>query len=78
MQVNRRQFLQSSLLAGAGLVLSPEKTLSDRKASAFFGIHPFVLNNPEAVFVMRTYIDAKTNSPAIKKAGWILAGQFLV
>jgi len=69
MQVNRRRFLQSSLLAGVGLVLSSGKTFDNKKASELFGIHPFILNNPDSVFVMRTYIDFKTNSPAIKKAG---------
>jgi hypothetical protein len=69
MKVNRRQFLQSTFLAGAGLMISPGKTTGDRKASSLFGIHPFILQNPDAVFVMRTNIDLKTNSAAIKKAG---------
>lgn len=57
------------MLAGAGLVISPDKCLSEEKASTYFGIHPFILMNQDAVFIMKTNVDVKTNSSAIKKAG---------
>lgn len=57
------------MLAGAGLVMSPDNCLCDEKASAYFGIHPFILMNQDAVFIMKTNVDVKTNSSAIKKAG---------
>jgi hypothetical protein len=66
---SRRQFIQSSLLAGAGLILSPSRGFVRKNASSLFGVHPFILQNPEAVFVMRTNINLKTNSSAIKEAG---------
>ena len=69
MPVNRRRFIQSSLIAGAGLMISPSRAFDVKKASSLFGIHPFILQNPDAVFVMQTNIDLKTNSPAIKEAG---------
>jgi hypothetical protein len=69
MHINRRRFVQSSLLAGAGLIISPAKTFGIKNASSLFGIHPFILQNPSAVFVMRTNINLKTNSSAIKEAG---------
>ena len=69
MPINRRLFIQSSLLAGASLFISPARTFSMKKASSLFGVHPFVLQNPDAVFIMRTNINLKTNSSAIKEAG---------
>ena len=69
MPINRRRFVQSSLLAGAGLMISPARSLSMRNASSFFRINPFILQNPEAVFIMQTNVDLKTNSSAIKEAG---------
>ena len=69
MPINRRRFVQSSLLAGAGLIISTAKTFGIKNTSSLFGIHPFILQNPSAVFVMRTNINLKTNSSAIKEAG---------
>jgi hypothetical protein len=69
MTINRRQFVQSSFFVGAGMMIDPFKNIFNRKASSLFGVHPFILQNPEAVFVMRTDIDLKTNSSAIKAAG---------
>ena len=39
------------------------------KPSGYFGVHPFVEQHPEAVFIMRTHVDYKTNSEACKNAG---------
>jgi hypothetical protein len=69
MPVTRRQFVQSTLFAGAGLILGPHKTYSNRTTTSLFGVHPFILQNSDAVFVMQTHVDLKSNSPAIKKAG---------
>lgn len=69
MQIGRRRFIRSSVLAGAGLMLSPDRGFSDEKASDYFGINPFILMDQDAVFIMKTNVDVKTNSTAIKKAG---------
>ena len=69
MSINRRQFVQSSLIAGAGLMMYPFKSFSNTKVSSYFGVHPFILQNPDAVFIMKTNVDLKTNSAAIKGVG---------
>jgi len=69
MTINRRQFVQSSLMAGAGLMLYPFKSYSNPRADSLFGVHPFIIQNPDAVFVMSTNVNMKTNSTAIKGAG---------
>jgi hypothetical protein len=69
MQVNRRQFLQSSMFAGAGLLLTSGKTFNYSKGSSLFGLNPFILQNPDAVFIMQTNVDVKTNSVSIKETG---------
>jgi hypothetical protein len=69
MTITRRQFVQSSLIAGAGIMLGPVKKTLDGTKSSFFGVHPFILQNPDSVFIMKTNVDRKTNSPAIKSAG---------
>jgi len=40
----------------------------------FFKVHPFVENHPEAVFVMKTGVDIKTNSCAILET-WLQFGR---
>lgn len=69
MPVTRRQFVHSSLIAGAGLLLNPLKALNNQSESLLFGINPFILQNPSAVFIMKTNVDVKTNSAAIKSVG---------
>jgi hypothetical protein len=39
------------------------------KPTGHFGVHPFVERHPEAVFIMRTHVDYKTNSTACKRTG---------
>lgn len=69
MKINRRKFVQSTVIAGAGLIMNPLKSFSRQKTPAWFGVHPFILQNQDAVFVMETNVDIKTNSTAIKSAG---------
>jgi len=33
------------------------------------GVHPFIQDNPDAVFIMRTQVDSKTNATALKDVG---------
>jgi hypothetical protein len=68
---NRRDFLKASgLLSGSlGLIGRGSILTAGSKPSGYFGVHPFVEQHPEAVFIMRTYVDYKTNSDACKRAG---------
>jgi hypothetical protein len=69
MKITRRQFVQSSLLAGAGLMISPVKRNFTDAKSSYFSVHPFILQYPDSVFIMKTNVDKKTNSTAMKSAG---------
>lgn len=69
MTLSRRKFVQLSAITGAALVLNPYKIFGRKQASAYFGVNPFILANPDAVFVMRTNVDVKTNSAAKLAAG---------
>ncbi len=67
--MNRREFVHSTLIAGAGLAINPLISSSRTQESLLFGIHPFILQNNGAVFIMKTGVDEKTNSVAIKSTG---------
>jgi len=69
MKIDRRKFVQSSLIAGAGMMFNPFRSFGRQGRSSWFGVHPFIQQNPDAVFVMRTNVNLKTNSAAIKNAG---------
>lgn len=63
----------SSMLAG-GLGLTGSASVfaagsSASRPSGFFGVHPFVEQHPEAVFILRTHVDIKTNSDACRQVG---------
>ncbi len=68
---SRRDFLtSSSLLYGSVGFSRPASVFAaGSKPSGYFGVHPFVERHPEAVFIMRTHVDRKTNSGACKQVG---------
>ncbi len=70
--VTRRDFLKSSAVLTGSLGLigrqAPVYT-AESEPSRYFGVHPFVELHPEAVFILRTHVDYKTNSTACKRAG---------
>jgi hypothetical protein len=69
MKFTRRSFIQSSILTGASLLLNPINRLTEFSKGSLFGVNPFILRNPRAVFIMKTNVDIKTNFSACKKAG---------
>jgi hypothetical protein len=68
---SRRDFLKSSsfVCSSAGLVGPGSIFAAASKPSGYFGVHPFVERHPEAVFILRTHVDYKTNSAACKRVG---------
>jgi len=68
---NRRDFLKTSsvLVGSAGFMRPAAIFAAPVKPSGYFGVHPFVEQHPEAVFIMRTNVDYKTNSAACKEVG---------
>jgi uncharacterized protein (DUF362 family) len=69
MALNRRDFLKASALGALGLAL-PSRVIAARSGlSGRFGVHPFIENHPEAVFIMRTAIRDKMDGPGKHEAG---------
>jgi len=69
--LNRRKFLKTAAAAGGAAAAAPVKSLASRQqdSTGFFGLHDFIENHPEAVFIMKTNVDVKTDSEAIKGVG---------
>ncbi|MHB9029408.1 MAG: DUF362 domain-containing protein [Candidatus Latescibacterota bacterium] len=67
--INRRRFLQSAVAAGGAAPFAPLQALGSRYQSStgFFGLHSFIENHPNSVFIMKTGVDVKTNGAAIKQ-----------
>ncbi len=68
---NRRSFLKSAALTGSALAAGPVKTLASRKqtSAGYFGLHQFIENNPDAVFIMRTNVSDYMNTTEMVDAG---------
>jgi len=69
--VSRRAFFQTaSVLSGSLGMIDPTPVFADAaKSAGYFGVHPFVELHPEAVFILRTHVDRKTNSDACMRVG---------
>ncbi len=66
---SRRQFLSTLSLTGGFLMFDVRGTLRSSVSAEYFGLNEFIENNPDAVFVLRTNVDSKTNGSAIKAVG---------
>ena len=71
MVLNRRSFIRASAATASGLLLKPWNAMAGPavQADSRIGIHPFVFDNQDAVFIMQTNVDVKTNTTALKEAG---------
>jgi len=69
--LTRRDFLKASTAATTIGLTKPIEVLASRyqNSSGFFGVHPFIEANPDAVFIMRTNVDVKTNAEALRQTG---------
>ncbi len=69
--LNRRGFLRVGALTGGAFAVETIQPLASRyqSSSGYFGVHAFIENNPDAVFIMQTNVDVKTNSQAKMDAG---------
>jgi hypothetical protein len=76
--VSRREFLKAASFAGSAVVLNVRELLSRPRNAAFFGLHEFVETHPDAVFILRTAVDTKTNTGAMKDVGHQLGQNLFV
>lgn len=76
MPFSRREFLQLGGAAAAGL---PRMGFAaERTPRAYFGVHPFIEQNPKAVFIRRTNVKDKMDQAATRSEGIALARQIFV
>ena len=69
--VNRRNFLKSAALTSGALACDPVRALASREqtSAGLFGLHQFIENNPDAVFIMRTSVDDYMDGDQKRSAG---------
>jgi len=78
--LNRRNFIKTTALAANIGMIKPIEVFAARarKTTGYFGVHPFVEDHPEAVFIMFTDVDVKTNSDANKNEGEKFVSEIII
>ena len=66
---NRRHFLKTLTFTGSALFFNFRDLFSASIQNVYYGLNEFIETNPDAVFVLRTSIDSKTNASAILDVG---------
>jgi len=74
----RREFLKTSALAIGAVILDQRRALSRTLNKRYFGLNQFIRQHPEAVFILLTSVDQKTNTAAIKQVGYDLGKTLFV
>lgn len=67
--MQRRQFLKISATTGIAGMLPYSKLHASRGAANYFGLHPFIEQHQDAVFIMRTSVSTKFADAEKKQAG---------
>jgi Domain of unknown function (DUF362) len=75
----RRDFLRLTALAAPGVIPAVKSVAAPLVLpQAYFGVHPFIENNPKAVFIRRTHVADKTDEEAKGQEGLALAREIFV
>ncbi len=84
---NRRDFLRTASLAAAAGVIPGVRLaeaslrlagVSTGGPQPYFGLHPFIENNPKAVFIRRTHVPHKMDADAKRREGLTLAREIFL
>jgi uncharacterized protein (DUF362 family) len=68
--IKRRDFIKGAAAVGTAAAINPFRTLSAiARDTNYFAINTFIENNPDAVFIMETFVEDKYSVEAIKSAG---------
>jgi hypothetical protein len=76
--VSRRQFLKTAAAAGTLGLLDIPEVRGRNLVTVYFGLNDFIETHPDAVFVLRTAVDVKTDTQAIKDVGYNLGKTLFV
>jgi hypothetical protein len=76
--ISRRNFIKATSLAGGAVMFNIHEMWGRTPTSGYFGLHEFIENHPDAVFLLRTNVDVKTNAAAINTVGHQLAQSLFV
>ncbi|HUT62375.1 MAG TPA: DUF362 domain-containing protein [Anaerolineae bacterium] len=79
--MKRRDFIKTSTIAGVSGVLGKGCSSMRKTAKVSgpgFNVHPFIRNNPEAVFIYLTDVKSKRDTDDIREAGSKLAKELIV
>jgi len=78
--MKRRKFIASAAFAGIAGSLRPAVVIAEsaRKSTGFYRVHQFIDDHPDAVFIMRTDVENKTDEDDIRAAGRKFAGEVIV
>lgn len=78
--LNRRNFIKTAALAANVGLLKPIDVFASgsKKTTGYFGVHPFIEDHPDAVFIMFTDVDVKTNGDACRKEGKKFASEIII
>ncbi len=66
---SRREFLGKLSMMSGALMLDLRGILQSSLSTPYFALNEFIENNPDAVFILRTNVDSKTDASAIKEVG---------
>ena len=79
--MSRRRFFRQLAGLGVATVAAPDEWLLSAVEAASrpkaLGVHPFIEAHPEAVFIRRTKVAAKTDGEAIRRETRALAHEIL-
>ena len=81
MGVTRRHFLHGGLVAGAAAVTGAVPALpklDEQQTKRYFAVHPFIEQNPKAIFIRRTHAKHKFDNDQKRNEGLKLAREIFV
>ncbi len=76
--VSRREFLKAGAIGLAGAAAGVDLMAAPRLPQPYFGVHPFIEQNPKAVFIRRTRVPHKMDQAAKLREGLQLAREIFV
>ncbi len=76
--ITRREFLRTAGIGAGAVVLNHRRVFGQPPSPAYFALHDFVEQHPDAVFIFKTSVGAKTDATAIKNAGRLLGNSLFV